>query len=116
MALKPVDSSAEAASSASVGMIERAHESVVQVHSRGRGAGAGVIWDEDGLVLTNHHVVSGGRRDASVRVVLRDGRAFDAEVVKRDRNLDLALLRIIGAPRDLPAAPAGDSDALRVGE
>ena len=105
---------AETASSASAGMIEHSHESVVQVRSWGRGTGAGVIWDKDGLVLTNHHVVSGGRRGARVRVVLHDGRTFDAEIVKRDRNLDLALLRINDG--DLPAAPVGDSDALRVGE
>ena len=105
---------AETASSASAGMIEHSHESVVQVRSWGRGTGAGVIWDKDGLVLTNHHVVAGGRRGARVRVVLHDGRTFDAEILKRDRNLDLALLRI--SDGDLPAAPVGDSDALRVGE
>jgi serine protease Do len=116
MALKPVDSSAEAASSASAEMIGRAHESVVQVRSWGRATGAGVIWDEDGLVLTNHHVVAGRRRGATVQVVLHDGRTFDAEAVKRYRDLDLALLRIKDAPSDLLAAPVGDSDALRVGE
>ena len=105
---------AETASSASAGMIEHSHESVVQVRSWGRGTGAGVIWDKDGLVLTNHHVVAGGRRGARVRVVLHDGRTFDAEILKRDRNLDLALLRI--SDGDLLAAPVGDSDALRVGE
>ena len=105
---------AETASSASAGMIEHSHESVVQVRSWGRGTGAGVIWDKDGLVLTNHHVVAGGRRGARVRVVLHGGRTFDAEILKRDRNLDLALLRI--SDGDLPAAPVGDSDALRVGE
>jgi serine protease Do len=116
MTLELVEPPAEAASLASAGMIERAHESVVQVRSRGRGSGAGVIWDKDGLVLTNHHVVAGGRRGTRVQVVLRDGRAFDAEVVKRGQNLDLALLRIKDAPGDLPAAPVGDSGALRVGE
>ena len=105
---------AETASSASAGMIERSHESAVQVRVWGRGTGAGVIWEKSGLVLTNHHVVSGGRRGARVQVVLHDGRAFDAEVVKRGRNLDLALLRI--GDGDLSAAPIGDSDALRVGE
>ena len=108
--------SLEAASLASAEMIERSHEGVVQVRSRGRGTGAGVIWDRDGLALTNHHVVAGRGRGAEVQVVLRDGRAFDAEVVKRGRNLDLALLHIKDAPGDLPAAPIGDSDALRVGE
>ncbi len=105
----------EAASSAGARMVERALKSVVQVQSRGRGSGAGVIWDVDGHVLTNHHVV-GGRRGGRVGVILHDDRAIDAEVVKRGRDLDLALLRIKDAPGDLPAAPVGDSDELRVGE
>lgn len=114
MASKPVGPSALSAASAE--MIGRAHESVVQVRTRGRGAGAGVIWGEDGLVLTNHHVVAGGRRGARVQIVVHDGRTFEAEVVKRGRDLDLALLRIKGAPGDLSATPVGDSDKLRVGE
>jgi serine protease Do len=109
-----LESSAEAASSAGARMVERAHRSVVQVQSRGRGAGAGVIWDKDGLVLTNHHVVAGGRRDG--RVILHDDRAFEAEVLKRGRDLDLALVRIKDGPGDLPIAPVGDSEKLRVGE
>src|ERR671916_3536474 len=107
---------AERASSASAEMIWRTQQSVVQVRARGRGVGAGVIWDREGLVLTNHHVVAGRRRGAKVAVVLRDGRELGAEVVKRGRNLDLALLRLDHAPQDPQAAPVGDSDALRVGE
>ena len=115
MASKPFEPSALSAASAE--MVGRAHESVVQVRTRGRGAGAGVIWGEDGLVLTNHHVVAGGRRRARVQVVLHDGRTLEAEVVRRGRDLDLALLHIKGGPGDLPAfAPVGDSDRLRVGE
>jgi serine protease Do len=75
-----------------------------------------VIWGEDGLVLTNHHVVAGGRRGARVQVVVHDGKTFEAEVVKRGRELDLALLRLEEFPGDLPAIPVGDSDKLRVGE
>ena len=108
--------SAEGVSSAGARMVERAQRSVVQVQSRGRGAGAGVIWGADGLVLTNHHVVAGGRRDGRVRVTLHDDRTFEAEVVKRGRDLDLALVRIEDGPDDLPVAPVGDSEKLRVGE
>lgn len=104
---------AERISSASAQMVGRAHQSVVQVRARGRGAGAGVIWDPNGLVLTNAHVIA-GRPQASV--VLRDGREFDAEVVKSGGGLDLALLRVEAGPGGLPALPVGDSDALRVGE
>jgi serine protease Do len=112
----PPEPFAEVASSASAQMIERAHKSVVQVQSRDRGAGAGVIWDKDGLVLTNHHVVAGGRRGRKIQIVLHDGQTFDAAVVKRGRSLDLALLRINGLPEELPTALVGNSDALRVGE
>ena len=95
-------------------MIERAQRSVAQVRSGGRGIGAGVIWNPDGLIMTNYHVVAGGRRN--VTVALHDGRTFDAEVVKGSGSLDLALLRLSDEVTNLPAAPIGDSDALRVGE
>ena len=95
-------------------MIERAQRSVVQVRSGSRGIGAGVIWDPDGLVMTNHHVVAGGRRN--VAVALHDGRTFDAKVLKSSGSLDLALLKLDGDDLDVASAPVGDSDALRVGE
>lgn len=84
--------------------------STTQVRGRGPGGGAGVIWQPDGLVITNAHVARG---DAAT-VETHDGRVLDAEIVARDRSLDLAALRIDA--RDLPAAAVGDSDALRVGE
>ena len=115
MTLESREPVASAVSSASVQMVERVQRSVVQVRQGSRGAGAGVIWDEEGIVLTNHHVVADGRRDGRVRVILQDGRTFDAEVVRRGRGLDLALLRIQD-PKDLAVPPVGDSDALRVGE
>lgn len=99
------------ASSAGAEMIERSQRSVAQVRSGRRGAG--VIWADGGLVLTNDHVVARSR--GRLEVTLRDGRTFDAEVVKRSRDLDLALLRLSDAPDDLPVAPVGDSDALRAG-
>jgi serine protease Do len=108
--------SGDSATLAGVRMIENAQRSVVQVRSSGRGIGAGVIWPGDGLVLTNHHVVSGRRRRRNVGVALCDGRTFDADLLKSDRGLDLALLRLADDQADLPAASVGDSDALRVGE
>ena len=107
---------ARAASSAGAALVEEARRSVVEVRSGGRGSGAGVIWPGEGLVLTNNHVVAWGRRQRGVRVILQDGRTLEAEVVKRSRGLDLALLRLRGETGGLPVAPVGDSDALRVGE
>lgn len=112
------ESVARAVSSAGAEMVEEARRSVVEVRGGGRGSGAGVIWPGNGLVLTSNHVVAGERRRrrGGARVVLYDGRVLDAEVVKRSCALDLALLRLRGETGGLPAAPVGDSDALRVGE
>ena len=74
------------------------------------GHGAGVLWTADGLIVTNDHVVRGDR----AAVELSDGRCLDARVLARDRDNDLALLRV--PAHSLPAAPLGDSQSLRVGE
>lgn len=74
--------------------------------------GTGFVIDPDGYVVTNEHVV---READSVRVRLADEREFDASVVGRDSKLDLALLKLQGAS-NLPAAPLGSSEQLRVGE
>lgn len=102
----------EALSAAITEMVERVTPSVVQVHTSGRGGGAGVIWRENGAVITNYHVVAGGR--GPVEVHLTDGRSFEAKVVNYNETLDLALLQI--EAEDLPAAPVADSSQLRVGE
>jgi len=89
---------------------EQLRRSTVLIQSGGHGAGSGVIWSSDGQVVTNAHVVRGGR----VNVQLWDGREFDAAVGARDPRRDLAQLRIDAA--NLPAASAGDSSELRPGE
>jgi len=117
MAGSEKESAARAASSAGAEMVEEARRSVVEVRSGGRGSGAGLIWPGEALVLTSNHVVSAGRRRrGGARVVLHDGRVLEAEVVKRSRPLDLALLRLRGEGGELPSPRVGDSDALRVGE
>lgn len=73
--------------------------------------GSGVIVDPAGQVVTNHHVVANA---AAIRVQLADGREADAEVIGRDPDTDLALLRI--GLRDLPTIELGRSSALRVGD
>jgi len=91
-----------------VGGLQR---STVQVRGpHGPGGGSGVIWSADGTIITNAHVARGER----AAVELADGRTFEAQVTARDDRRDLAALRIVAG--DLPAAPVGDSDALRVGQ
>lgn len=100
-----------AASGALEALVERVRPSVVQVRQGGRGIGTGVIWRSNGGIVTNYHVVTGGR---TVAVLLGDGRTLDATVAAGSRELDLALLEV--AAQDLPAAPVGESERLRVGE
>ncbi len=76
-----------------------------------RGEGSGVIVREDGVILTNNHVVERARR---LTVRLRDGRSLRARVLGTDPASDLALIRIEAT--GLPAARLGDSDTARVGE
>ena len=74
--------------------------------------GSGVIVRQDGLIVTNHHVIEGADE---ITVVLHDRTEHRAEVVASDERSDLAFLRI-SAGRELPAVPLGDSDRIEVGD
>lgn len=78
----------------------------------GGGEGSGVIWDNEGHVVTNAHVVAGGEE---VRVTLADGRSYAAEVTGSDPSTDLAVLTVSEAPTDLVPIAIGDDEGLRVG-
>ena len=70
-------------------VIESIQASVVQIVVGG-GSGSGFIVSEDGLVVTNEHVVDNAR---SVRVWLTSGRSYEADVMERDTTSDLALVK-----------------------
>jgi serine protease Do len=91
-------------------LVERVRSSTVQVRNQGPGGGTGIIWQSDGLIITNAHVA----HSDSIEVELADGRKFSAEVVARDPRRDLAALRVQSG--NLPVATIGDSAALRTGE
>jgi len=74
--------------------------------------GSGVIVSDDGIIVSNYHVV-GGADD--IRVVLGDRREFAADVILSDEESDLAVLRMRDA-RDLPAISLADSDVVEVGD
>src|SRR5438270_13013830 len=99
-------------SSALVEMFNTAQPSIVQVGIQGRGGGTGVIWNTDGRIITNAHVVA--NEQAKIQVHLTDGRTLEAKVLHRDPRLDLAMLKVDGD--NLKALPIGDSSRLRVGE
>jgi serine protease Do len=83
--------------------------SLVMVRGRRFGAGAGIVWDENGLILTNNHVV--GRHMPIV--LLHDDHEYESKLVARDPDVDLALLSI-DAVGLTPLRPA--SIPPRVGE
>ncbi len=75
-------------------------------------SGSGFIFDPDGRILTNNHVI----RDASdITVILNDKRKFKAKVVGTDPSTDVAVIKIT-ADGNLPVVPLGDSEDVRIGD
>ncbi len=101
-------------------IVKKADPSVVTVQTfvpadatrrkAGRGVGTGFIFDRDGVILTNAHVVDEG----NVTVRLSDDRELPAKIAGRDEHTDIAVLTIDA--HDLPVASLGDSDAVEVGD
>jgi 2-alkenal reductase len=79
----------------------------------GQGTGSGFVWDEEGHVVTNNHVVEGARR---VAVQLDGGKPVEATVVGRAPEYDLAVVRLARVPKDLRPIPLGSSGDLRIGQ
>lgn len=89
---------------------ERIRRYTVLVQPGPRGSGSGVVWDSNGVIVTNAHVARGSR----ALVTLWDGREFEGKVTTRDPRRDLALLQI--SANGLEAAIPGDSLRVRAGE
>lgn len=76
--------------------------------------GSGVVLDLDGNILTNNHVIESAQ---SLEVALPDHTTYQAEVVGQDPHDDLAVIRLIKAPKErLHPVPLGDSSTLKVGQ
>jgi len=80
---------------------------------RESGQGSGVILTEEGVILTNAHVI---KNAAKVTVTLTDGRTFEGVVKGSDDYMDLAAVKIKPQGKRLPTAPLGRSDDLQVGD
>jgi S1-C subfamily serine protease len=109
-------------SSATIAVAAKITPAVVKITVRGSdsgnlgvipdtGVGSGVIYDSDGWILTNHHVVEGGEQ---FDVELKDGRVLEGRVYGIDTLTDLAIVKV--EETDLPTAPIGASDPLKVGQ
>ena len=88
---------------------QKARGSLVQIHNGARGAGAGTIWHNQGLIVTNAHVVGHG----DLRVTLPDGRSLRARLLASDAVHDIAAITVDAS--GLPAVELGESRRLRPG-
>jgi serine protease Do len=87
-------------------------QSVVEVRTRGTGAGSGIIWSADGLIVTNAHVA----RTEHATIVLWNGRELDGVVTAHDPRRDLATIAIDPDTVTLSAATIGHPTDLRTGD
>ncbi|MBU6438518.1 MAG: trypsin-like peptidase domain-containing protein, partial [Betaproteobacteria bacterium] len=78
-----------------------------------QGAGSGFVWDAQGHIVTNNHVVEGARR---VYVQLDAGRPIEARIVGTSPEYDLAVIQLRQVPRGLKPIPLGSSHDLKIGQ
>jgi serine protease Do len=90
-------------------LLAAAGDAVVQVRSGGRRVGAGTVWHDRGLIISNAHVAAGG----PLEVTLADGRTLDSRLIARSEELDIAALAVDA--EDLPAIALGESTSLKPG-
>ncbi|CAL5186205.1 unnamed protein product [Lathyrus oleraceus] len=78
-----------------------------------QGSGSGFVWDKDGHIVTNYHVIRGA---SDLRVTLADQSTYDAKVVGFDQDKDVAVLRVDAPKEKLRPIPVGVSADLLVGQ
>ena len=93
--------------------VSNAVVSIAIATNNGNALGSGVIFDKDGHIITNNHVVAGA---SQIQVTLADGRVYDAETTGTDPATDLAVIQLKDAPDNLTVAQLGDSDKLATGQ
>ncbi len=77
------------------------------------GTGSGIVWDREGRVLTNFHVI---RSASGAKITLANKKVYDASLVGYDADKDIAVLQIEAPPRELVPIEIGESAKLRVGQ
>jgi serine protease Do len=107
-------------------LFSKVEKSVVQVASNddidissSSRLGSGFIFDRNGHIVTNYHVIAGGATQGNVQITFLDGSAYNARLIGGDPFSDLAVLRLNGEnipSNKLVPLPIGDSTTLRVGE
>jgi putative serine protease PepD len=102
------------------GIAAKALPSVVTIEASGSqesGTGSGFVYDTEGHILTNNHVVAPALNGGKLTVKLSDGSGYSASVVGRASGYDVAVIKIDKPPSDkLKPLPVGDSDDVAVGD
>ena len=83
-----------------------------QQRNSSRGEGSGFVWDSNGHIVTNHHVVENA---SSINVIFADYSEFEATLVGSDSDSDLAVLKLVSKNNSPAPIEHGDSDVLKVG-
>ncbi|WP_405630697.1 S1C family serine protease [Streptomyces sp. NBC_01174] len=80
------------------------------------GTGTGFVYDKEGHILTNNHVVASAADSGQLTATFSNGKKYDAEVVGRAQGYDVAVLKLKKAPEGLTPLALGDSDKVAVGD
>ncbi|WP_406147408.1 S1C family serine protease [Streptomyces sp. NBC_01012] len=102
------------------GVAQSALPSVVTIDAQSGdgegGTGTGFVYDKEGHILTNNHVVASAADSGQLTATFSDGKKYDAEVVGRAQGYDVAVLKLKNAPDGLTPLSLGDSDKVAVGD
>ncbi|MFH8472141.1 trypsin-like peptidase domain-containing protein [Streptomyces sp. NPDC018000] len=102
------------------GVAAKALPSVVTIDAQGGdgegGTGTGFVYDKQGHILTNNHVVASAADNGQLTATFSNGKKYNAEVVGRAQGYDVAVLKLKNPPSGLAPLPLGDSDQVAVGD
>ncbi|MEV0090604.1 trypsin-like peptidase domain-containing protein [Streptomyces sp. NPDC050738] len=102
------------------GVAAKALPSVVTIESKGSdgggGTGTGFVFDKEGHILTNNHVVADAADGGSLTATFSNGKKYDAEIIGRAQGYDVAVIKLKNAPDNLVPLALGDSDKVAVGD
>ncbi|MFJ8541742.1 S1C family serine protease [Streptomyces sp. NPDC093586] len=102
------------------GVAAKALPSTVTIQAEGSngegGTGTGFVFDKQGHIVTNNHVVAEAVDGGRLSATFPDGKKYDAQVVGHAQGYDVAVIKLENAPSDLKPLPLGDSDKVAVGD
>ena len=102
------------------GVAARALPSTVTIQAEGSngegGTGTGFVFDKEGHIVTNNHVVAEAVEGGKLSATFPDGKKYDAEVVGHAQGYDVAVVKLKNAPSNLKPLTLGDSDKVAIGD